>query len=85
MITIFLCRLENDRWQRIERHHTTRGFASMSEAVEYAETLNAREWPRFDWLLEPVEAYLAMRSKDRVSPCEDDAGGGASEEEYRLA
>jgi hypothetical protein len=34
----------------------------------------------FDWLNEPVEAFLAMHAKDGVSPWEDDAGGGASEE-----
>ena len=60
MIQIFLCRLEDDRWQRVERHHTTRGFASMLEAVEYAETLNARTWERFDWLKSPQEAFLAL-------------------------
>jgi hypothetical protein len=48
-------------WQRVERHHTTCGFASMLEATEYAETLNAKTWERFDWLLEPQEAYLAIR------------------------
>ena len=52
----------------------------MSEATEYAESLNAREWPKFDWLLGPVEAFLAMHAKDGVSPWEDGAGGGASEE-----
>ncbi len=52
----------------------------MAEAVEFAEALNKREWPSFDWLLGPQEAFLAMRSKDSVSPCRDDAGGGASEE-----
>jgi hypothetical protein len=31
------------------------------EATEYAETLNAKTWERFDWLLEPQEAYLAIR------------------------
>ena len=80
MITIFLCRLENDEWQRVERHHTGRGFTTMAEGVDYAEALNARTWSRFDWLSEPVEAYLAMRAKDRVSTCEVDVGGGASEE-----
>ena len=52
----------------------------MAEAVEYAEALNSRTWPRFDWLSEPVEAYLAMRAKDRFSTCEVDVGGGASEQ-----
>jgi hypothetical protein len=72
--------LVDGEWRRIERHHTGRGFTLMSEATEYAEALNARTWPRFDWLLGPVEAFLAIRAKSRVSPCEDDAGGGASEE-----
>jgi hypothetical protein len=67
MIMIFLCKLTDGEWQRIERHHPDRGFALMSEAVEYAETLNAREWPRFDWLRGPVEAYLAIRIKAQVS------------------
>jgi len=61
MIQIYLCRLEDDQWLRVERHHTTRGFASMLEATEYAEALNAKTWERFDWLLEPAEAYLAFR------------------------
>ena len=52
----------------------------MAEGVDYAEALNARTWSRFDWLSEPVEAYLAMRAKDRFSTCEVDVGGGASEE-----
>ena len=33
----------------------------MSEAVEFAESLNAREWPGFDWIRGPAEAYLAIR------------------------
>ena len=37
-----------------------------SEAVEYAEALNARTWPKFDWLSDPVEAYLAIRIKAQV-------------------
>ncbi len=37
-----------------------RGFALMSEAVEYAETLNRQRWPSFDWIREPTEAYLAI-------------------------
>ncbi len=39
----------------------------MSEAIELAEALNARTWPRFDRLLGPVEAYLAIRIKAQVS------------------
>ncbi len=81
MIEIHLCKLTDGEWQRIERYHVGRGFALMSEAVELAETLNSRTWPKFDWLSEPVEAYLAMRAKDRFSTCEVDIGGGASEEE----
>jgi hypothetical protein len=61
MIQIHRCKLTDGEWQRVERHHTTRGFALMSEAVEYAETLNARTWERFDWLQSPQEAYLAFR------------------------
>ena len=80
MFSIHRCILENDEWRRIERHPTGRGFALMSEAVEFAEALNSRTWPRFDWLSEPVEAYLAMRAKDRFSTCEVDVGGGASEQ-----
>ena len=38
----------------------------MAEAVEYAEALNARTWPKFDWLSDPVEAYLAIRIKAQV-------------------
>ena len=38
----------------------------MAEAVEYAEALNARTWPKLDWLSEPVEAYLAIRIKAQV-------------------
>ena len=38
----------------------------MAEAVEFAEALNARTWPRFDWLRGPVEAYLAIRIKAQV-------------------
>jgi hypothetical protein len=79
MIMIFLCRLTDGEWCRLERHHTTRGFSTMAEATEFAESLNAREWPKFDWLLGPVEAFLAIRAKSRVSPCEDDAVSGASE------
>ncbi len=81
MIAIFRCRLEKGVWRRVERHHTTRGFALMSEAVEFAESLNARTWERFDWVRGPTEAFLAIRVKDLVSHCEDDAVGGDSEEE----
>ena len=52
----------------------------MSKGTDYDGGLNGREWPGFDWVLEPVQAFLALRAKGRVSPCEDDAGGGASEE-----
>jgi hypothetical protein len=79
MIRIYRCQLVDGEWQCVERLHTTRGFALMSEAVEFAESLNEKTWPRFDWLLEPVEAFLAMRSKDRVSPCEDDVDGASEE------
>ena len=61
MISIHRCILENDQWRRIERHPTGRGFALMSEAVEYAETLNRQTWERFDWLQSPQEAFLAFR------------------------
>jgi hypothetical protein len=67
MIAIFRCKLTDGVWRRIERHPTTRGFALMSEAIELAEALNARTWPRFDRLLGPVEAYLAIRIKAQVS------------------
>jgi hypothetical protein len=63
MIMIFLCRLIDGQWCRIERHHTSLGFSTMVEATEFAESLNAREWPKFDWLLGPVEAFLAIRAK----------------------
>ena len=61
MISIHRCILENDQWQRVERYHVGRGFALMSEAVEYAETLNRQTWERFDWIKEPTEAFLAVR------------------------
>ncbi len=61
MIEIHRCTLTDGVWQRVERHHTTRGFASMLEATEYAEALNAKTWERFDWLRGPAEAYLAFR------------------------
>jgi hypothetical protein len=61
MISIHLCKLVDGVWHRIERHPTGRGFTLMSEAVEYAETLNAREWPGFDWIKSPQEAFLAFR------------------------
>jgi hypothetical protein len=61
MIEIHLCRLTDGEWCRVERHHTTRGFASMLEATEFAEALNAKTWERFDWIREPQEAYLAFR------------------------
>ena len=67
MISMYRCRLENDQWTRVECHHAGRGFAMKSEAVEYAEALNARTWPKFDWLSDPVEAYLAIRIKAQVS------------------
>ena len=60
MISIHRCQLINDQWQRIERLHVGRGFALMSEAVEFAETLNRQRWPSFDWIREPTEAYLAF-------------------------
>ena len=61
MISIHRCILENDQWQRVERYHVGRGFALMSEATEYAETLNRQTWERFDWIKEPTEAFLAVR------------------------
>lgn len=61
MISIHRCILENDAWRRVERYHIGRGFALMSEAVEFAETLNRQRWPSFDWIKEPQEAYLAGR------------------------
>ena len=61
MIQIFLCKLTDGEWRRVERHHTTRGFASMLEATEFAEALNAKTWERFDWIKEPREAFLAFR------------------------
>ena len=61
MIQIFLCKLTDGEWCRVERHPTGRGFALMSEAVEYAETLNRQTWERFDWIKEPTEAFLAVR------------------------
>jgi hypothetical protein len=60
MIQIFLCKLTDGEWRRVERYHVGRGFALMSEAVEYAETLNRQRWPSFDWIREPTEAYLAI-------------------------
>ena len=61
MISIHRCQLINDQWRRIERYHVGRGFALMSEAVEYAETLNRQTWERFAWIREPQEAFLAFR------------------------
>ena len=61
MITIFLCKLTDGVWRRVERHPTGRGFALMSEAVEFAETLNRQTWAGFDWLKAPEEAFLAFR------------------------
>jgi hypothetical protein len=61
MIEIHLCRLENDQWVRVERHHVGFGFESMSHAVEFAEARNRQRWPGFDWLRQPTEAYLAIR------------------------
>ena len=66
MISMYRCRLVDERWERIEHYHVDRSFASMAEAVDYAEALNARTWPKFDWLSEPVEAYLAIRIKAQV-------------------
>jgi hypothetical protein len=81
MISIYRCKLTDGEWCRIGRHATSLGFTLLSEAVVVAEALNAREWPIFDWLREPVEAFLAIRVNGRVSPCEDDAGRGDCEEE----
>ena len=61
MISIYRCRLVNERWDRIERYHVDRSFASMAEGVDFAESLNVRTWPRFDWIREPQEAFLAFR------------------------
>ena len=80
MISIYRCRLVNERWERIERYHVDRSFATMAEGIDFAEALNVRTWPRFDWLLGPVEAYLASRIQEQVSPCEAEDVEGASEE-----
>jgi hypothetical protein len=61
MIQIFLCKLTDGEWVRVERVHLTHGFDTMAHAVEYAEHKNRVKWPRFDWLLEPQEAFLAFR------------------------
>jgi hypothetical protein len=42
MILIYRCCLENDQMTSVARHHTSRGFTTMTEAVEYGEGLN--EW-----------------------------------------
>lgn len=61
MISIFLCRLTDGEWRRVERLHLGHGFDTMAHAVEFAETLNRQRWPSFDWLQSPQEAYLAFR------------------------
>ena len=61
MITIFLCKLTDGEWQRIERLHIGHGFDSMAHAVEHDETLNKQKWPGFDWLQSPQEAFLALK------------------------
>ena len=61
MIQIFLCRLTDGEWCRVERYHVGHGFDSMAHAVEYAENKNRQRWPSFDWIKEPQEAYLACR------------------------
>ena len=61
MISIHRCRLVDGAWCRVERYHVDRSFASMAEGVDFAEALNARTWSRFDWLLEPQEAFLALK------------------------
>jgi hypothetical protein len=81
MISIYRCRLENDQWTSVERHHTGRGFTTMAEAVEFAEALNSRTWPKFDWLSEPVKAYSRSALKRRSRPCEADDVDGARKEE----
>lgn len=61
MISIFLCRLTDGEWCRVERLHLGHGFDSMAHATEYAETLNLRTWPKFDWCKSPTEAFLALK------------------------
>jgi len=61
MIQIFLCKLTDGEWQRVESLHVSHGFDSMAHAVEYAEARNRQRWPAFDWLRQPQEAYLAIR------------------------
>ena len=61
MISIFLCRLTDGDWCRIERLHIGHGFDTMASATEYAEHRNRQRWPSFDWLQSPQEAYLAFR------------------------
>ncbi len=61
MIQIFLCRLTDGVWQRIERRHVGHRFDTMAGAVEYAEHKNRQRWPGFDWLNEPQEAFLVFR------------------------
>ncbi len=61
MITIYRCKLTAGVWHRIERLHVGHGFDTMAHATEYAEARNRQRWPGFDWIREPVEAYLAVR------------------------
>ncbi len=61
MIQIFLCKLTDGEWQRVESLHVSHGFDTMSHAVEFAEARNRQRWPGFDWLKEPQEAFLAFR------------------------
>ena len=61
MIEIFLCRLTDGQWQRIEHLHLPHGFDSMVGAVEYEEHRYRQRWPAFDWLKSPQEAFLALK------------------------
>jgi hypothetical protein len=61
MIQIFLCKLTDGEWVRLERLHVGHGFDSMAHAVEFAEARNRQRWPGFDWLREPQKAFLAFR------------------------
>ena len=61
MIQIFLCKLTDGEWCRVELLHVTHGFDTMAHAVEFAEARNRQTWAGFDWIKEPQEAFLAFR------------------------
>ena len=61
MITIIRCAYIGDKWERLERVHLPFGFDTEAAATAYAENLNKREWPGFDWCDSPTEAYLALK------------------------